>query len=135
MTSDDDLLAALADALIPAEGVMPSASQAGVPGPGLEAVLRSRPDLADPLAAVLRSARDQDAATFVVRLRTDDPPSFAVLSTAVAGGYLQDRRVQELLGYSGREAAPLDEPDATEDFERELLAPVRAAGRRYRPTP
>lgn len=135
MTADDPLLAALADVLIPADETMPPASRAGVPGAGVEAVLRARPDLADPLDALLTRGRGLDPASYVARLRGDDPTWFDVLTTVVAGGYLQDPSVQRLLGYPGREPAPLDEPDVTPGFEADLLAPVRSAGPRYRPTP
>lgn len=135
MTVDDSLLAALADELIPADHPMPCASRAGVPGLGLDTVLRTRPDLVAPLDALLQQARDLDPSAAISHLREQDPSAFGVLASVVAGGYLQNPRVQRLLGYPGREAAPLGDLGPTSEFEAELLAPVRARGRRYRPTP
>lgn len=135
MTVDDALLAALADELVPADGDMPRASDAGVPGDGVAVVLRTRPELEAPLDALLVAGRGVDPAAYVLRLREHEPEAFSMLSLVVVGGYLQDLAVQRALGYSGRVPAPLDEPDATDAFEADLLAPVRAAGARYRPTP
>ena len=135
MTADDRLLGALADELVPDGGDMPRASRAGVPGAGVDIVLRTRPDLVGPLDALLRAGEGRDPAAYLLDLRNADAEGFSVLSLVVVGGYLQDPEVQRLLGYTGRVAAPLDEPDATVEFEAALLAPVRAAGRRYRSTP
>lgn len=135
MTVDDALLGVLADELVPADGDMPRASDAGVPGVGVAAVLRARPELAEPLDALLTAGRGHEPAAYVLHLREGEPEAFSVLSLVVVGGYLQDPVVQGVLGYSGRTPAPLDEPDAPDSFEAELLAPVRAAGARYRPTP
>jgi hypothetical protein len=135
VTADDAVLAALADALVPSDGDMPCASRAGVPGDGVEIVLRVRPELAQPLDVLLVAARGIDPAEHLRHLRDADPDAFSVLTLVVVGGYLQDAGVQRALGYAGRVPAPLDEPDATDAFETELLAPVRARGARYRLTP
>jgi hypothetical protein len=94
--------------------------------------MAARPELRAPFEQLLerlaRSARPID----VGQLRRDSPEDFALLTFVVAGGYLQDPQVQSALGYAGRVAAPLDEPDAGPSFEADLLAPVRARGPVYR---
>jgi hypothetical protein len=101
-------LAQLADALIPAEDGMPSASEAGATGRWLEAVLRARPDLRAPV-----ENREPDA-----------------LTSAIVAAYYLNPDVRHRIGYAGQLALPLGPPD-----HEELLESVRARGPLYRPTP
>ncbi len=98
----------LADALIPAEDGMPSASEAGATGEWLEVVLKARPDLREP----------------VERL---DPEAVAA---AIVAAYYLNPEVCERIGYAGQRAIPLGPPD-----HEELLDSVVARGPVYRPTP
>ncbi len=131
MTSiDRETLAGLADALIPEGDGMPSASQAGATGALLDEVLAVRGDLEEPLAELTAAARGADPTTEVERLKSEDPPLFEALTTAVAGGYFLSPDVRERLGYPGQQAKKLED-----DFDQELLQPVIDRGTIFRPAP
>ena len=128
-------LAALADALIPAGNGMPSASEAGVAGEWLDAVLAAEPGFAAPLAAVLEHADPGDPGGELRRIESTDPDGWGTLTTVVAGAYFLNPAIAEAVGYPGRRAIPIDadaEPDWLEDG---LLDSVKARGTIYRPTP
>src|SRR6266536_662016 len=127
------LLAALADVLIPAGEGFPAASQAGVAGEGLDAVLSFRPDLAGGLKSLLASSRGRPAAEVVADLQKEDPASFGLLAEIVPGAYFLHPQVRALLGYAGQVPHPIDpHPDPLDDG---LLQPVLDRGPIYRPTP
>jgi hypothetical protein len=128
-------LAALADALIPAGGGMPSASEAGVAGEWLDAIVAAEPGFGPALAAVLAAADVTDPAGELRRIETTDPEGWGTLTTVVAGAYFLNPAIAEAVGYPGRRAIPVDavaEPDWLEDG---LLDSVKARGTIYRPTP
>ena len=128
-------LAALADALIPAGNGMPSASEAGVAGEWLDAVLTAEPGFAGPLAAVLERADVADPAGELKRIESTDPGGWGTLTTVVAGAYFLNPEIAARVGYPGRRAIPID-ADAEPDWEQDgLLASVKARGPVYRPTP
>jgi hypothetical protein len=128
-------LAALADALIPAGNGMPSASEAGVAGEWLDAVLTAEPGFAGPLAAVLERADVADPAGELKRIESTDPGGWGTLTTVVAGAYFLNPEIAARVGYPGRRAIPID-ADAAPDWEQDgLLASVEARGPVYRPTP
>jgi hypothetical protein len=128
-------LAALADALIPAGHGMPSASEAGVAGEWLDAVLAAEPGFAGPLAAVLERADVADPAGELKRIESTDPGGWGTLTTVVAGAYFLNPGIAERVGYPGRRAIPID-ADAEPDWAQEgLLDSVKARGPVYRPTP
>lgn len=99
------VLAALADAIAPAAGLMPAASSIGLAEPGgtIDRVLALRPDLAAALPAIL-AATDCDADGALDRL---DPAQRAVLLECVAGAYYLHPEVRRLIGYAGQEALGL----------------------------
>ena len=136
MTFDSNertLLAALADVLIPAGDGFPSASQAGVAGEWLDAVLSCRPDLAEGLKRLLADARDQVPAEFVAALQRENPASFGLLAELIPGAYFLNPDVRSRLGYQGQTAKPIDpRPDYLDDG---LLQSVVDRGLVYRPTP
>jgi hypothetical protein len=113
-------LAELADALIPAEDGMPSASEAGAVGEWLDAVLAARPDFRAPLEALSTSSG------------TVDQAQLDVLSAAVVAAYYMNPDVCERVGYAGQRAIPFD-PDAPDYLD--LLESVKARPPVYRPTP
>jgi hypothetical protein len=119
-------LAELADALIPAEDGMPSASEAGAVGEWLDAVLAARPDFAVPLEGLAASA--EPLATLPER----DPAGWSALTAAVVAAYYMNPDVCERVGYAGQRAIPFD-PD-TPDYV-DLLESVKARAPVYRPTP
>jgi hypothetical protein len=128
-------LAALADALIPAGDGMPSASEAGVAGEWLDAVLAAEPGFGPALAAVLAGADVADAAGELRRIETTDPDGWGTLTTVVAGAYFLNPAIAAQVGYPGRRAIPV-EVDASPDWlEDGLLDSVKSRGPIYRPTP
>src|SRR5260370_21145730 len=68
-----EVLAALADLLIPSADGMPSASEAGTAGRWLDEVLQLRPDFGPPLAAVLDRPLRAAPAAALTTPRTDHP--------------------------------------------------------------
>jgi hypothetical protein len=129
-------LATFADALIPGGAGLPSASEADVHGKWIDRTLRARPDLCDPVLAVL--ARGGDPGVELDRWRREDPPTFETFTLAVSGSYFMNPRVRRLLGYPGnapkRKLAYPDEADFYLDGGK-LLEPVAERGPIYRPTP
>jgi hypothetical protein len=132
-TAERAVLAGLADVLIPAGAGMPSASEAGVAGEWLDAVLAARPDLVEPLRAILASAAGVPAAEAVERLH--EGGGFSVLAEIVPNAYYMNPAIRDRIGYPLQQAVPID-PDEDDDPEAQaLIASVRARGTIYRPTP
>jgi hypothetical protein len=120
----------LADALIPAGNGMPSASQAGAVGEWLDAVLEARPDLSDPLLALVRKVEGRDPATVIADLQANDPAGFGLLAEVVPNAYFMNPTVRGLVGYPGQ--VGLD-PDLTWPPDwLDLLVPVIDRGPIYR---
>lgn len=128
-------LAALADALIPAGDGMPSASEAGVAGEWLDAILTAEPGFGPPLAAVLEQADVGDPAGELRRIETTDPAGHGTLTTVVAGAYFLNPEIAAKVGYPGRRAIPVDAIETADWLEDGLLDSVRSRGPIYRPTP
>jgi hypothetical protein len=119
-------LAELADALIPAEDGMPSASQAGAVGEWLDAVLKARPEFTAPLEGLSTSVEPIDA------LPERDPAGWGVLTAAVVAAYYMNPDVCARVGYAGQRAIPFD-PDQPDYVD--LLESVKGRGAVYRATP
>jgi hypothetical protein len=123
----------LVDVLIPAGDGFPSASEAGVCGQGLDAVLAARPDLEAGLKEVLGKAANAAPAEAVEELRCHAAAAFGVLAEFAAAAYFMNAAVRRSLGYGGQNAQPIDpRPDYLDD---DLLEPVIRRGPIYRPTP
>lgn len=131
---DRERLAELADALIPAESGMPSASQAGAVAEGLDAVLAARPDLEAPLTALPAAVPGMPAAEAVAVLPERDPAGWTALTAAVTAAYYMSPEVRERIGYAGQRAIPFD-PDHEDYLEDGLLDSVKRRPPVYRPTP
>jgi choline dehydrogenase-like flavoprotein len=109
----------LADALIPAGDVMPAPSDIGIGGVLLDRVLRVRPDLAEPLLAVLGEATDEpDVALSALE---NDPAGARTLRYVVAAAYYLSDDVRSLLGYPGTVARPVGRFDYPEYLAEGLL--------------
>ena len=113
---DRVLLGRLADVLIPGEDGMPSATDADVGGTWIDTVLTVRPDLREPLCALLSRAADATPEQVVWRLRDHDPAAFAkagenvhsgadVLTSLWGGGSAAGTREESSGGLSYAEAA------------------------------
>jgi hypothetical protein len=128
-------LAELADALIPAEGGMPSASEAGAVGEWLDAVLAARPDFETPLAGLAGSTAGLSAAEAIATLPERDPAGWSALTGAVVAAYFMNPEVCERIGYAGQQAIPIDPGAPPEYLEDGLLDSVKDRPPVYRPTP
>jgi hypothetical protein len=128
-------LAALADALIPAADGMPSASEAGVAGEWLDAIVAAEPGFGPALAAVLDAADVADPAGELRRIESTDPAGWGTLTTVVAGAYFLNPAIAEAIGYPGRRAIPVDADPDPDWLEDGLLDSVKSRGPVYRPTP
>ena len=128
-------LAAFADVLIPGGHGLPSASEAKVDGRWVDRVLAVRPDLAEPLLAVLSGGGEPWTA--LERWRSEDPLTFDAFTLVVSGGYFMNPRVRKLLGYPGQAPKPKPAfPDESDYYlEGGILDVVRERGPIYRPTP
>lgn len=124
-----EVLASLADLLVPPGDGMPSALEAGVASAGIDRVLAACPELESPLVRLLDRGTPPDPAGLLDELRTD-PQAFGLLAFAVVGAYLTEPRVMDRLGYRGRPVAPVaDDLDAG---VRSLLESVLERGPVYR---
>jgi choline dehydrogenase-like flavoprotein len=112
----DPRLAALADALIPAAGELPSASGADPSGKWLDRALAARPDLA---SAFERALDADDLET----LAEADPEAFEALAVLVSGAYYMNLKVRKRIGYPGQKSSP-PYPDEA-DYYLDGLLPER----------
>jgi hypothetical protein len=119
--------AAVADHLIPAAHGMPSAGEV-VGDARLAFVLRSRPDLADPLREALRRGIGDDAPSRLATLEREAPELLGVLQQVVVFGYYTDKGVRDLLGYPGQEARTLYSWKVPDFIEEGLTDRVLARG-------
>ena len=145
------LLGALLDRIVPAsaDGRIPAAGAFGVAGfladrasadPALAARLRQVLGRAAALAeargasfgALDRAERD----AIVETVEREAPAAFAALVRHVYMGYYSRADVRPLFGLSAAPTQPqgYEVPDDDPDEMAALLAPVRALGRRYRPS-
>jgi hypothetical protein len=127
-------LGAIADALIPAGGGLPSASDAGVAGQYLDEVLTSLPELREPLEAALAAVDGRPAAEAIAVLR-EDFEHWGVMTQIIPAAYFMNPAIRDAIGYPGLERRPID-PSAPPDYNQDgLLDSVIARGPVYRPTP
>ena len=131
LTNDERAtFAAIADHLIPSAHGMPSAAEV-VTDDRLRFVLRSRPDLGDPLKAALRSDLGADVADRLARL-ADEPTNLAALQLTIVAGYYTERRVRELIEYPGQMALELRSWEYPAYLEEGLIDAVLARGSVWR---
>ncbi|MDA0349840.1 MAG: hypothetical protein O3C43_14315 [Verrucomicrobia bacterium] len=132
-SKDRELLAALADVLIPAGDGFPSASQAGVAHKLLDTVIESRPDLVKGLQAILKAAVGRNPVEFMNELRANDEAAYGILTELVPGAYFLNEQVRARLKYDGQSPRPIDpRADCLDD---NLLQSVIDRGPVFRPTP
>ena len=132
-SKDREILAALADVLIPANDDFPSASQADVANELLDTVLESRPDLVEGLQKIFKAAAGINPEEFMNELRAQDEASYGILTELVAGAYFLNEQVRARLKYDGQSPRPID-PRA-DYLDDDLLQSVINRGPVFRPTP
>jgi NDP-sugar pyrophosphorylase family protein len=127
-----EVLAALADALIPSGERMPSAGQARVADEGVDRVLGARPDMAKDLKGVLHTVEGQKPEEAIDQLRSHPDGRFDTLCEVVAGAYFLNSEVRELIGYPGQRDIAIETPI---DRLHRLTVPVVNRGHIYRSCP
>lgn len=130
--SDDEraTFTAIADRLIPAAHGMPSAAEV-LTNDRLQFVLRSRPDLAEPLKASLRPELGSSVVDRLAKL-ADEPTNLSTLQLTIVAGYYTEKRVRELIGYPGQEALELRSWEYPAYLEEGLIDAVLARGPTWR---
>lgn len=118
--------AAVADHLIPQAHGMPSAGEV-VDGARLAFVIRSRPDLVEPITAALRPELGSDVAARLAKL-ADEPTNLSALQLAIVAGYYTDKGVRELIGYPGQMAIEVKSWTYPPYLEEGLIDAVMARG-------
>src|SRR5687767_3310009 len=107
---------------------MPAASEAGSAERWLDRALTARPDLVEPLTAVLEAAAGTDPATEARRLHAEDPDGFSALAQIASGGYYMNLKVRKRVRYPGQGKRLPFSDEAEYDLRDGLLDPVYARG-------
>jgi choline dehydrogenase-like flavoprotein len=110
----------LADAMLPGDERMPSATDVGVADDLLDAVVRARPDLVDDLRRGLLSAVD-DASDAVHELRRTDAAAYRAVVLLALAAYYRAPEVQTRIGWPGPIATPVGRFDFPEYLSEGLL--------------
>jgi hypothetical protein len=127
LTADElGTFAVVADRFIPAADGMPSAAEV-VTADRLRAVLRSRPDLGEPLRAALRPALGSDVEARLTAL-AQEPTNLSALQLATVAGYYMDKHVRELIRYPGQAALEIRSWEYPAYLEEGLIDAVVARG-------
>jgi len=121
----------IAGHLIPSAHGMPSAADV-VGDDRLRFVLRSRPDLVEPLVAALRPQLGDDPQERLDRLGREEPVSLSALQLVLVGGYYTDKRVRELIGYPGQLAIDVRAWEVPAYLEEGLIDAVLSRGAVWR---
>ncbi|CUR56132.1 conserved hypothetical protein [metagenome] len=129
-------LRAVADALIPAAGDNPAATQE----PGLDDMLvtaaHARADAFVEITEALATLRDltpADLDTELRRLHAEDEGVFQPLSAVVAGAWLLLPTVRARIGYAGQKADPAPLELAVDEISSGILDDVLERGPIFRP--
>lgn len=124
-------LAAVADVVIPATETMPAASEVQVHGRWIDKALAARPDLLEPLLALLERAAGAEPADAVAAHAREAPEAFEDVLLLITCSYYMNPKVRKRLGYPGQKAKP-PYPDEADYYLRDgLLDPVIERGPIY----
>ncbi|WP_104126640.1 hypothetical protein [Cryobacterium sp. Y57] len=133
-TSDRDLIAEIAQVLIPAGASGPSAAEVDVAGGRLDEFFEQRPDLKTAFVAIASRASGTDVDSFCRHLEASEPAVFQQLTYVIVGAFLLSPDARGWLGFTGLRGE-FQTPIANDDYRlHELLAPVRSRPPSYRPT-
>ncbi|MFH8462441.1 hypothetical protein [Streptomyces sp. NPDC017991] len=128
-------LLAFAGTLIPAGKREPAADKVLADGYWLGRAFAAEPRFEAVVAQLCDRLHGQDPAPALRTLAEDHPDEFDALTTVVAGAYYMAPEVRGAIGYPGQIPHPASLTEAVDDLEEELIAPMLAGERRYRPTP
>jgi choline dehydrogenase-like flavoprotein len=125
-----ETLAALGDVLIPAEGDLPSYSEADPDGKWLGRALAARPEVTSDLIRGLEAAAGAEPAEAAPRLHDEDPDAFFALQLIVTGAYYLNVKVRKRIGWAGQKTHPFYEDEGEYDLRDDILQPVIERGDR-----
>lgn len=128
-------LCAVADALIPAAGDNPGATQEPGFKESLVTAANARADAFDEITTALSKLSDLEPAEVdseLRRLHTDDEATFQPLSAVVAGAWLLLPTVRARIGYSGQKADPAPIELAVDEISSGILDDVMERGPIFR---
>lgn len=133
-TSDRNLIAEIAQVLIPAGASGPSAAEVDVAGGRLDEFFQQRPDLKTAFVAIARRASGTDVDSFCRHLEASEPAVFQQLTYVIVGAFLLSPNACDWLGFTGLRGE-FQTPTPNDDYRlHDLLAPVRSRPASYRPT-
>lgn len=121
-------LAAFADALLPAEDELPSATQADPSQRFLTRAIALVPHQAALVAAWLATADASDPEAELRRLELEAPFTFEALANVVFGAHLANRKIWKRIGYPGRRPRPPYADEADSFLEDGILDAVVERG-------
>jgi hypothetical protein len=128
-----NILTAVLNRLVPAEGKMPGAGDVGI-AHFIDGVLRDAPHLRQPILDVLsevhvsQPSSDAELDDVLGRVQRDQEASFLILLDATYTGYYSNLQVLQVVGW----VPPADEVRDSEFFNVALLDEVRQRGQKYR---
>jgi hypothetical protein len=123
-----------ADLLIPKSGSNFAASQAPGYAPALEQALLARLDAFELIATEgvrIDAMGDEEIAAELRRLDAEEPATFQVLSTVLAGAYLLIPEVRVAIGYPGQHRKHPQFDEAANEIMDGILDPVIERGSIY----
>jgi hypothetical protein len=126
-TGERNLLASVADHLIPAAHGMPSAAEV-LTDDRLRFVFTARPDLVEPVRAALSAGLADDPAERVAALQEQNAAALGALQLAIVAGYYTDKTVRERIGYPGQIALTIRSWEVPPYVEEGLIDRVLARG-------
>jgi hypothetical protein len=124
-------LVVVADLLVPAADGMPSASEVDVVGRWLDRVLDADPSLVEPVTALAGCATWEE----IEAQAAADPATFELGAFAIVAAYYLHPGVRKRMGYPGQGPSPILDGEADWYLRDDILAPVRARGPVFVPTP
>jgi hypothetical protein len=128
-----NVLTAVLNRLVPAEGKMPGAGDVGI-AHFIDGVLGDAPHLRQPIFDVLgevhvsQPGSDTELDDVLGRIQRDQEESFLVLLDATYTGYYNNPQVLQAVGW----VPPADDASDSEFFDVALLDEVRQRGQKYR---
>jgi hypothetical protein len=126
-----NVLAAIADVLIPHTDSMPAASEVQLHGRWIDKALAARPDLVEPTVTFLDRAAAVEPGQAIETFSRESPEAFEDFLLLVTCSYYMNPKVRKRLGYPGQKARP-PYPDESEYYLRDgLLDPVIERGPIY----
>jgi hypothetical protein len=118
------LLVAIADTLIPATDRVAAPGDLEDYRSWVQRALLARPDCVDDLRQVLDSLAGKDLPAALRRLDAEQPATFAVLATIIAGAYVMHPQVLRAVNYPGQHRNPAPFDAAANELATGILDPV-----------